>query len=151
MAHAVVITQVYLDEHGHGVVTCRQCGVTGPLTLADIRKARWGHTCPVTCGACHHVFRVYFVYRRARRHPVALPGLLYALNTHQPLDTITVTSLSAGGISFRTRHQIGCRVGERYAVVFGHSEIDRAAVYVDIVITRIQGQVVGAAFTPPPS
>src|SRR4029450_13337297 len=30
MAHAVVITQVYLDEHGHGVVTCRQCGVTGP-------------------------------------------------------------------------------------------------------------------------
>jgi hypothetical protein len=76
-----------------------------------------------------------------------LPGLLYALYTHQPLDTITVTSLSAGGISFRTRHQIGCRVGERYAVVFGHSAREPAVVYGDIVITRIQGQEVGAAFT----
>jgi len=148
MPHAVVITQVYLDEHGHGVVTCRHCGVTGPLTLADTRGARRGQTFPVTCETCHHVFRVYFVCRRHRRHSVMLPGMLYALNPHQPLDRITVTSLSEGGISFRTRHQIGCQVGERYAVVFGHSEMDHAVVYVDIVITRIQGQVVGAAFTP---
>jgi len=148
MAHAVVITQVYLDEHGHGVVTCRQCGVTGPLTLTERRDPVRGHTCTVTCRTCHHVFQVYFVCRRHCRHSVMLPGLLYALYTHQPLDTITVTSLSAGGISFRTRHQIGCRVGERYAVVFGHSAREPAVVYVDIVITRLQGQVVGAAFIP---
>ena len=77
-----------------------------------------------------------------------LPGMLYALHPHQPLDTITVTSLSEGGISFRTRHQIGCQIGERYAVVCGRAEKNRALVYAAIVITRIQGQVVGAAFTP---
>jgi len=148
MPHTVVITQVYLDEHGHGVVTCRQCGVTGPLTLADSWETRRAHTCPVTCGACHHVFRVYFVCRRHRRQPVMLPGLLYALHTHQPLDTITVTSFSEGGITFRTSHQIGCQIGERYAVVCGDSAMEHAVVYVDIVITRIQGQVVGAAFIP---
>jgi hypothetical protein len=151
MSHAVVITQVYLDEHGHGVVTCRQCGVTGPLTLADFREARRDYTCPVTCRACHHVFQVYFVSRRHRRQPVLLRGLLYALHTYQPLDTITVTSLSEGGISFRTSHQIGCHLGERYALVFGDSEMDHTVMYVDIVITRIQGRVVGAAFTSPPS
>jgi len=149
MAHTVVITQVYLDEHGHGVVTCRQCGVTGPLMLTESRDTVRGHTGPITCRACHHVFQIYFVSRRHRRQAVLLPGLLYALYTHQPLDTITVTSLSAGGLSFRTSHQIGCRVGERYAVVCGHSARDPALVYGDIVITRIQGQEVGAVFTPP--
>jgi hypothetical protein len=147
MTHGVVITQVYLDEHGHGGVTCRHCGVTGPLTLADTGGARWGQTFPITCVACHHVFCVYFVCRRHRRHPVMLPGMLYALHTRQPLDTITVTSLSGSGISFQTRHHIGCQVGERYAVVFGCSEMDHTVAYVEIVITRIQGQVVGAAFT----
>jgi hypothetical protein len=150
MAHAVVITQVYLDEHGHGVVTCRQCGVTGRLTLAESRDTVWGHPCSVTCEACHHAFQVYFVYRRHRRQPVLLPGLLYTLPTDQPLDTITITSLSAGGISFRTSHRIGCHIGERYAVVCGRVK-NHAVVYKAIVITRIQGQVVGAAFTPPPS
>jgi hypothetical protein len=53
MPHAVVITQVYLDEHGHGVVTCRRCGVTGPLTLATTWRARPGHPCSVTCETCH--------------------------------------------------------------------------------------------------
>jgi len=149
MSHAVVITQVYLDERGHGVITCRQCGVIGPLMLAESRDASRGHTCSVTCRACHHVFQIYFVSRRHRRHAVMLPGLLYALHTYQPLDTITVTSLSAGGISFQTSHQIGCRVGERYAVVIGRSARGHAPVYVDIVITRIQGQVVGAVFTHP--
>src|SRR5262245_7282864 len=148
MAHAVVITQVYLDEHGHGVVTCRQCGVTGPLTLAESWEASRGHTYPMTCRACHHICQVYFVRRRHHRQPVLLPGLLYALHTHQPLDTITITSLSTGGISFQTSHQIGCRVGERYAIVFGRATKDSAVVSAAIVIIRLQGQVVGAAFTP---
>ena len=149
MAHAVVITQVYLDEHGHGVVTCRQCGVTGRLTLADSRDTVWGHPCAVTCEVCHHTFQVYFVCRRHRRQPVLLPGLLYTLHTYQPLDTITITSLSESGISFRTSHRIGCHIGERYAVVCGRVK-NHAVVYEAIVITRIQGQVVGAAFTPHP-
>ena len=150
MAHAVVITQVYLDEHGHGVVTCRQCGVTGRLTLADSRDTVWGHPCSITCEACHHTFQVYFVCRRHRRQPVLLPGLLYTLHTHQPLDTITITSLSESGLSFRTSHRLGCHIGERYAVVCGRVK-HHAVVYEAIVITRIQGQVVGAAFTPHPS
>jgi hypothetical protein len=151
MAHAVVITQVYLDEHGHGVVTCRQCGVTGPLSLTEGQDTVRGHPCRVTCRACHHIFQVYFVCRRYRRHAVRLPGLLYALPPSQPLDTIMVTSLSAGGLSFQTRHQMGCRVGERYAVVCGRSARDPAVLYAAIVITRLQGQVVGAIFTPPSS
>jgi hypothetical protein len=150
MAYAVVITQVYLDEHGHGVVTCRQCGVTGLLTLAESRDTVRGRLCPITCEVCHHAFQVYFVYRRHRREPVLLPGLLYTLHTHQPLDTITITSLSESGISFRTSHRIGCHIGEHYAVVFGRVEKDHAMVYEAIVITRVQGQVVGAAFTLQP-
>jgi hypothetical protein len=150
MAYAAVIMQVYLNEHGHGVVTCRQCGVTGRLTLAESRDTIWGHPCPITCEVCRHVFQVYFVCRRHRRESVQLPGLLYTLHPHQPLDTITITSLSASGISFRTRHRIGCHLGERYAVMFGRTEQDHRMGYRAIVITRIQGQVVGAAFTPLP-
>ena len=150
MASAAVIMQVYLNEHGHGVVTCRQCGVTGRLTLAESRDIVLGHPCSITCEACHHTFQVYFVYRRHRRESVQLPGLLYTLHPHQPLDTITITSLSASGISFRTSHRIGCHLGERYAVVLGRTEQDHEMGYVAIVITRMQGQVVGAAFTPLP-
>jgi hypothetical protein len=151
MAYAAVIMQVYLNEHGHSGVTCRQCGITGRLTLAESRDTVWGHPCPVTCEAYHHIFQVYFVCRRHRRQAVLLPGLLYTLHTHQPLDTITITSLSASGLSFRTRHRIGCHLGERYAVVFSRGEQNYAVVYEATVITRLQGQVVGAAFTPQPS
>src|SRR5262249_50089005 len=96
MAHTVVITQVYLDEHGHGVVTCRQCGVTGPLMLTESRDTVRGHTCPITCRACHHLlirpinfpFPEFQAARRVHHLTLAVAGY--------PLVTLTGMSADAG-------------------------------------------------------
>ena len=93
MAHAVVITQVYLDEHGHGVVTCRQCGVTGPLTLAESWEASRGHTYPMTCRACHHICQIYFVRRRHRRQPVHQRQPV-GTSAFEPVRSIVISSPS---------------------------------------------------------
>src|SRR6266446_1758699 len=146
MAHGGVLTQVYRDDHGHGVVTCRHCGVTGPLTMTETPGTFSGKTFHVTCGACQQGFCIYVVCRRPRRSTVVLPGILYAFTIRSPLDTMTITSLSRSGIRFLTRHNSGCHVGEHYAVVFGLQEQNHAMVYVDIVMTRLHSRAVGAAF-----
>src|SRR6516225_3561481 len=66
-----------------------------------------GKACHVLCGACGHLFRLIFDGRRHLRIPASLPGRLFPSAPQDESDelsqklgytTITVTSLSSGGI-----------------------------------------------------
>jgi hypothetical protein len=149
MAPGIAIIRVYLDDQRHGVVTCLYCGIKRPIMTAQdhqpIQHLR-GKAFHVKCGACHRVFALRFDVRRQAPVTVALPGKLLQLNTRQPLDTLTVTSLSVDGMGFLTTQPLRGHPGERYDVVFGLNDKDRSLVFEEIVIARIDGQMVGATF-----
>jgi uncharacterized Zn-finger protein len=149
MAPGVAITRVYLDDHRHGVVTCLYCRVKWPIMTAHdhphLQHLR-GKAFQVKCGACHRVFALRFDVRRYARITVALPGKLFQLNTRQTLDTLTVTSLSVDGMGFLTTQPLLGQPGERYDIVFCLNDKDRSLVFEEIVIARIDGQMVGATF-----
>ena len=155
MAARLTTISVYLDDHQHGVLHCVFCGAKQSMTLAAHQAHPGGKAFPVRCGACHRIFGVLVECRRHQRLPVALPGTLYALHGSEALDTITVTSLSAGGVGFRTtQHRVV--LGARYTVAFGLQDEDHSTIIEDIIIRRVKGTAVGAEFAalasvqPPP-
>jgi hypothetical protein len=145
MAAQRTTISIYLDHHHHGVLHCLWCGAQQSLTLAAHQGHPGGKSFHVRCGACHHIFGVRVECRRHPRLQVALPGTLYAPNVPEVLDTITVTSLSAGGIGFRTT-QHRATLGARYTVAFALQDEDQSMIIEDIIIRRVKGTTVGAAF-----
>jgi PilZ domain-containing protein len=145
MAERLTTISVYLDQRQHGVLHCVFCGAKQSITLAAHQVHPGGKSFHVRCGACHHIFGVLIEYRHHQRLQVALPGTLYAPHVPEALDTITVTSLSAGGISFRTT-QHGVALGARYTVVFVLQDEDQSVIIEEIIIRRVEGTAVGAEF-----
>ena len=151
MAARLTTISVYLDHHQHGVLHCVLCGAKQSMTLAVHQGHPGGQSFHVRCGACHHIFGVRVECRRHQRLQVTLPGTLYApnvpeaFNVPEVLDTITVTSLSAGGIGFRTT-QPRVTLGARYTVAFVLRDEDHSMIIEDIIIRRVEGTAVGAEF-----
>jgi hypothetical protein len=148
MAHGMVVIRVYLDDHHQGVVTCLYCRVKQPITASHANEHLRKTFLHVQCRVCDRVCALRFDVRSHSRITVALPGQLLQLNTRQTLDTITVTSLSVAGMGFLTTPQVRCHPGERYDVVFCLNDQARSLVFEEIVIARIEGQMVGATFCP---
>jgi hypothetical protein len=149
MAQAVQITQVYLDDNWQGVIRCLSCGVKRLMKLDKSADHIGGKTFKVKCGTCHRVFDVRFEFRCHARIHTQLPGKLRRLGTRDVFETITVTSLSAGGMGFLLQHPRPCQIGERYEVLFVLPDRPRTMVMEDIVMTRLEGTAVGAACSPP--
>jgi hypothetical protein len=145
MAVRLTTISVYLDHRQHGVLHCVFCGAKQSMTLAAHQAHPGGKSFHVRCGACHHIFGVRVECRRHQRLQVALPGTLYPPNVPEALDTITVTSLSAGGIGFHTTQQ-RLVLGARYAVVFVLQDEDQSVIMEEIIIRRVEGTAVGAEF-----
>jgi hypothetical protein len=145
MAVRLTTISVYLDHRQHGVFHCVFCGAKQSITLAAHQAHPGGKSFHVRCGACRHIFGVRVECRRHQRLQVALPGTLYAPNVPEALDTITVTSLSAGGIGFRTtQHRVA--LGARYTVAFVLQDDDQSMIIEEIIIRRVEGTAVGAEF-----
>jgi hypothetical protein len=145
MAAKLTTISVYLDHRQHGVLHCVFCGAKQSITLAAHQVYPGGKSFYVRCGACRHIFGVRVECRRHQRLPVVLPGTLYAPNAPKALDTITVTSLSAGGIGFHTtQHKVA--LDARYTVAFGLQDEDQSMIIEDIIIRRVKGTAVGAEF-----
>jgi hypothetical protein len=145
MAAKLTTISVYLDHRQHGVLHCVFCGAEQSIILAAHQVHPGGKSFHVRCAACHHIFGVLIEYRRHKRLQVALPGTLYAPNVPEALDTITITSLSTGGIGFRTtQHRVA--LGARYTAAFGLQDDDHSMIIEDIIIRRVKGSAVGAEF-----
>jgi hypothetical protein len=143
------IPRVYLDANRHGVVHCLACGATRLLKMDHDAGRLGGKTVKVKCGTCPRVFRVRCEWRRHYRVHTHLPGKLLHRGTHHRLVTITVTSLSAGGVGFVLQQPRPLYPGQRYEVGFVLADPQRTFVLEDIVLTRLESPLVGAAFFPP--
>jgi hypothetical protein len=149
MAQGGEITQVNLDDNRQGVVRCLFCGIKRPMKMDKYADHIGGKTFKVKCGTCKRVFDVRFEFRCHERINTQLSGKLFHLEARDVFETITITSLSAGGMGFVLQHPRPCHIGERYEVLFVLPDTQRTMVMEDIVITRLEGTSVGAAFSPP--
>jgi len=148
MAAMLTTVRVYLNHCRYGVIRCVFCGAKRSITMAAHQGYPGGKSFQVRCGACHQIFCVLVECRRHQRLQVALPGTLYEHNAPEALDTITVTSLSAGGIGFRTTQHRPTR-GALYDVVFVLQDEHHSVIREEIIIRRVEGTAVGAEFAAP--
>jgi hypothetical protein len=79
---------------------------------------------------------------------VHLPGRLLQLRTREEVEPIVITSLSVAGLGFVTAPGAPVGVGDKYEVVFVLDDEDQSVLFEEIVITRVHGTRVGAAFSP---
>jgi predicted Zn finger-like uncharacterized protein len=159
MAHQLETTHVFLDDHRRGVVMCPHCGDTHAVNMARYPAPLGGQAYRVRCGACGHRFRLLFESRRHLRIPTHLPGWLLPAAPQAAADEgghklgdppITVTSLSTGGIGFRTQSPVSYTVGARYHVLFVLPDTPQTLISEDIIIRRSDAQGGGAEFCRPP-
>jgi hypothetical protein len=141
-------TRVYLDANRKGTITCLACGVKRSVNMSTYGDNLGGKTFNAQCRACTAVFRATFDFRRHCRVHVHLPGRLLQLRTREEVEPIVVTSLSVTGLGFVTAPCTSVRVGDKYEVVFVLDDQDQAVLFEEIVITRLRGTRVGAAFLP---
>ena len=137
---------VYLDAHLHGVVTCVKCGSKRPVNMTPYPGNVGAKVFKVRCDACATVFGVHFEARRQARRTVQLPGALVQVGAKHVLASIIVTSLSLGGVGFRTRTPVALQPGEIYDVIFFLDDADHTLIFQTIVLRRMQGQEGGAEF-----
>jgi hypothetical protein len=141
-------TRVYLDVNREGTITCIACGVKRSINMNKYGDGIGGKTLNAQCRACTAVFRATFDFRRHCRVHVHLPGRLLQLRTREEVEPIVVTSLSVTGLGFVTAPGASVRMGDKYEVVFILDDEDQSVLFEEIVITRVRGTRVGAAFSP---
>jgi len=143
-------TRVYLDDNRAGTITCLACGIKRPINMSKYGDDIGGKTINAQCRTCTAVFRATFDFRRHRRLHVHLPGRLLQLRTREEVEPIVVTSLSVTGLGFVTTPAVSVRAGDKYEVVFVLDDEDQSVLFEEIIITRVRGTRVGAAFSPSP-
>jgi len=141
-------TRVYLDANREGTITCLACGVKRSIDMHKYGDEIGGKTLNAQCRACTAVFRATFDFRRHCRVHVHLPGRLLQLRTREEVEPIVVTSLSVTGMGFVTAPGAPVCVGDKYEVVFMLDDQDQSVLFEEIVVTRVRGTRIGAAFAP---
>ena len=140
-------TRVYLDVNREGTITCIACGVTRSINMSKYGDDIGGKTLNAQCRACAAVFRATFDFPRHCRVHLHLPGRLLQLRTREEVEPSVVTSLSVAGVGFVTAPGVSVGVGDKYEVVFVLDDEDQSVLFEEIVITRVRGTRVGAAFS----
>jgi len=140
-------TRVYLDANREGTITCIACGVKRSINMSKYGDDIGGKTINAQCRTCTAVFQAIFDFRRHCRVHVHLPGRLLQLRTREEVEPIVVTSLSVTGVGFVTAPGASVRIGDKYEVVFVLDDEDQSVLFEEIVITRVRGTRVGAAFS----
>jgi RecJ-like exonuclease len=141
-------TRVYLDTSRKGTITCLACGVKRSVNMSKYGDDIGGKTLNAQCRACTAIFRATFELRRHCRVHVHLPGRLLQLHTREEVEPIVVTSLSVTGLGFVTAPGVSVRLRDKYEVVFMLDDEDQSVLFEEIVITRVRGTRIGAAFSP---
>jgi hypothetical protein len=105
-----------------------------------------GKAVTVTCKTCAHPFKIQFDFRRHQRLHVHLPGKLLSRPWMRPLSDVVVVSLSVSGVGLRMHTEAQVALGGVYELHFALEDETQARVYEAIVVRRIHGLFVGAAF-----
>jgi len=145
MRQLLATVHVYLTKRHQGTVSCVHCRTRTALSMAHHQTPLGSKALKVRCVTCRQVFCVLFEYRRHHRTQCTLPGKLYVYNGPDELDTITVTSLSASGISFTTTQHIPTP-GARYDIVCFLDDKHRTVLMEAIIIRWVAAPAVGAEF-----
>jgi PilZ domain len=129
-----------VQERKRATIVCPQCGQTKVLRLADVypRYRLLKIKCP-----CGLRFVLTIEMRQCPRKPVQLAGE-YRRGTHRA--SMVVENLSQGGLGFRTERPHTLRVHEWVGVRFRLDDPQRSEVDVMVVVRRVDGAFVGAAF-----
>ena len=149
MVQTVETTRVYLNENRQGVVACVHCGVKYPINMSNYTDHSGGEKpFKVKCGTCHTIFHITFDHRRYQRTPVNFPGKIFSAQTEKDIGDIIIISLSFGGIRFIINNNIDIQTDTMYAIQFQLDDEQSSVICEEIVIKRVDGCCVGAAFYP---
>jgi hypothetical protein len=125
-----------------GTITCKQCGKTKTIDISQFKNIR-KHV-KVKC-ACGFIFDILFESRKYYRKKVWLKGKLLKSQSNNPIDEITITDVSMGGVRFLTNLK-DINYGEVYKIEFILDDEYRSYVKEEIVIKYIKNREIGAEF-----
>jgi len=100
----------------------------------------------VKCGTCHKIFHIKFDHRRYHRINVTFPGKILSAQTKTDIGDITIISLSSGGVHFIISNDLDIKIDTIYTIKFQLDDEYRSVICEEIVIKRVDGCLVGAAF-----
>jgi len=147
MVPARKTTRVYLNEKRQGVVTCVHCDVTRTINMSNYTDHSGGEKpFKVKCGTCHTIFHITFDHRRYQRTAVNFPGKIFSAQTEKDIGDIIIISLSFGGIRFIINNNLDIKTDTMYAIQFQLDDEQSSVICEEIVIKRVDGCCVGAAF-----
>ena len=148
MAATVGISRIYLNEDGHGVITCRHCDVQRPIrTSQPLHESIYRKLVKTKCKSCESIFYVRFNRRRYPRIPVQFLGKLVRLHSQEVLGNVQIISLSLGGISFILAKDIPINIGDVFDIQFVLDDDCQSLIHEEIIIRRTNGACIGAEFS----
>jgi PilZ domain len=134
------VTTIYAAQKEDATIVCAQCGTTKDIKVANFAAL----PAPLkVCCPCGYRFALKIEGRRLYRKPVRLVGE-YVRGAYRA--RMAVDDVSRGGVGFRTEHPQTLQVGEQIIVHFRLDDPQRSEVSALVVIRRIEGLRVGAAF-----
>ncbi len=148
MAATVGISRVYLNEDGHGVITCRHCDVQRPIrTSQRLHESIHRKLVKTRCKSCESIFYVRFNCRRDPRIPAHFPGQLVRTYPQEVLGNVRIISLSLGGISFILTKDIPINIDDIFDIQFVLDDDCQSMIHEEIIVRRTNGSCIGAEFS----
>jgi hypothetical protein len=141
------VKKISLNEQGHGVLVCEQCGKTKVAHLAEVQHL--GKLLKIKC-SCGHSFFIRLETRRFFRKNTHLPGVYAKTNgargTMREQGPMTVEDLSRTGLRLRLTRSHTLRVHDIIEVRFTLDNAQHSAVRKQARVVWVDGSSVGAAW-----
>ena len=141
------MAKVFINDQFQGVLKCPNCENTIIVRLLRIFRAfnRGDKPFNVKC-RCGNVVEALCDFRQFPRVKVNLEGLLRHPGTHENVGTVTINSLSLGGVSFFLHARLAVKKGEVFELVFALDNAERSVLEEEIVVSHATDDYLGAEF-----
>ena len=132
-----------MNSENEGEITCPNCEKKKIINVASYRIVK--KPIKVKC-YCGYNFSVVLEHRRYHRRNVTIPGKLFQIQSKKEFDDILIKSISVTGIGFEIKSLRNIKVGDTFEIAFTLNDNFNSAVREQIVVKRVQGNVIGAEF-----
>ena len=139
---SVEATKVYIGNSNEGKIFCPGCGENKIVTVPNDLKER---VLKITCH-CGQSFSILLDYRRHSRKNVNIPGKIFHLNSKQEINNVIITSLSLGGVGFKTQSSESINLDDVIEIEFTLDDKYSTPIREEIVVKRRNGNFVGTEF-----